>query len=1808
MACVTVGLKRPLEFDPVHSPPSGPLKRRRYLSLIPGVSPGRADGRTGSATKRQSSFYEVDGKFTPEDIRASIRDELKRLQKRKKLQISSTSSPSSSSASSADQRSLSPDHLIGGSSPPHIAMMSLDSPVHSPSDNIAAITPNVNKDKPIFTMRQVGLICERLLKEREAAIRTEYDQVLTSKLAEQYETFVKFTYDQIQQKFESAAEPSSKRRVNLILSRWDHSSMPRLKPVPTLVELCSVSACSWLLRITQHDPHSKTAVHEDFVEKYTDVARYYSQLPRTVLTDIAVIHVTRAAGVCVDSIRAFSVLVMCGLKEVSLDKNGSLPSNTEWAELTALPVIKETCGHFARALMMPVAFEFLERVTLSCAPPLLDFYAIFEALGNRSRRLKHLDVSNLGGIVDDHCLAYLLPEAVFELDKRKIPCPDLESVSVGACLSVSAEVVAKLIISHSKLRCTGFKRARLVLELIQRMYLAAHVPFRECGLTHVSNIGTRCDITDHQERKHLVPDSSFVQLMMDFCPRLYNFKSRVDDSSIWKLSPLMERVKALEVCYSFGNATNVGRNTLRFFDKFGASLSSLTILSHRITYSQLLAIGRACCNLSQLWLKLNILMNDLANPIHHAVGSDAGPIYELGSDHLKNLRVVHCQVGSHWAEETAMEEDVLIYLAQDKPKLESLMFIGTRSSDIGDGFVRKLIDGRWTPNLKTVNFSIPGWKPRVLEKLTVTSLCLLINLDNIEEIGNVMCWAVDPSWVLGLRHSAMARVVVFLFTFLLSSCVAPPPRNRDEKHPSDADPKNVSENEVYDALELEYNRYLQEVVQALEGDDKFRKMLETVDPEDIKNGKIAQKLDMVSLNVRSKLDEIKRAEVERLRQIAMLEHERSQGVQSRIKVPGHVDYVRADSFGSEDLRKLMQQAHRDLEEADRKRKEDFKRYEMEKQYKFKEQLETLPSEEKEKLKEKHDEEVKKHKDHPRIHHPGSKQQLEEVWEKQDHLEPQDFNPKTLFYMHDLDGNGHLDQEEVKLLFHNEIKKAYNADSPEDDMREMEEDLERMREHVFNESDANRDALISLEEFMAMVKKEDFEQDPEWHGVDDEEAFSEQEFMEYERQRREEIDRMRMAGHLPPPAPGHPIPNADQRAVNKCGTGSPNTWAFDRDHDHTYGTSNQDSVKPSVKKRRHNKVKDENQKHTEHGYATLNTATLVLSPANSSAIPEVVKEVEKPAVVPKGDHVYAVRGASKTKLKSSLSPSVDHIYASGGSPEEEQRGVMELADSNDENSPGLEKKPKLECSDSSVTNKVRESKPSGRKDWNALSREELVARVTAYEQQVKQLRNVLAKVTGSKNESGSLGKLPKRSRPFDFTKHGKRHVALWITYLGWDYHGFAAQEGEKWSTIEKHIFEALDRTKLIESREQSNYHRCGRTDKGVSAFTQVISIDLRSNSKEGSDNQNELDYCGMLNRVLPDDIRLVAWACVPQDFSARFNCLFRQYKYFFPKADLDVERMKMGAKNLLGSYDFRNLCKPDVANGVRNFVRSISKVEISDCKQVPGMSVLTIEGKAFLWHQVRCIMAVLILIGQGLEEPEIIQDLMNLEKFPGKPQYSMAWEIPLCLFRCEFENVEWKMAEDSRKFVIRDLRRHWCKSAVRCAMVGEMLEALDSGVLSGFDADLLIPGVKSKVYVPLSKRVCSVMVRFKNRYVTCAIRLPNKGSDDHDESNLVLRKMDANVVSKVVLGAVGKLHGEFGSTSVRQGFKVMHYFTSGHFVMRMRSGPHKLATTALPFVTCWEEKAMVIQILRVTATLNHSYLFLKNLLGSELKERKRKGVK
>lgn len=122
-----------------------------------------------------------------------------------------------------------------------------------------------------------------------------------------------------------------------------------------------------------------------------------------------------------------------------------------------------------------------------------------------------------------------------------------------------------------------------------------------------------------------------------------------------------------------------------------------------------------------------------------------------------------------------------------------------------------------------------------------------------------------------------------------------------------------------------------------------------------------------------------------------------------------------------------------------------------------------------------------------------------------------------------------------------------------------------------------------------------------------------------------------------------------------------------------------------------------------------------------------------------------------------------------------------------------------------------------------SQEQLLRRVQELEEEVKRLQEKLREDkegAGRRGAPSAPGKAKKRQqRPFDFGAHGRRHVALKIAYLGWGYQGFASQENTS-NTIEEKLFEALKKTRLVDDRQTSNYHRCGRTDKGVSAFGQV----------------------------------------------------------------------------------------------------------------------------------------------------------------------------------------------------------------------------------------------------------------------------------------------------------------------------------------------------------------------------------------------------
>lgn len=263
---------------------------------------------------------------------------------------------------------------------------------------------------------------------------------------------------------------------------------------------------------------------------------------------------------------------------------------------------------------------------------------------------------------------------------------------------------------------------------------------------------------------------------------------------------------------------------------------------------------------------------------------------------------------------------------------------------------------------------------------------------------------------------------------------------------------------------------------------------------------------------------------------------------------------------------------------------------------------------------------------------------------------------------------------------------------------------------------------------------------------------------------------------------------------------------------------------------------------------------------------------------------------------------------------------------------------------------------------------------------------------------------------------------------------------------------------------------------------------------------ELPYVQILNSLLPDEIRVLSWAPVNVDFDARFSCTYRKYKYFFPGADLNIELMNTAAKKLQGHHDFRNFCKMDVANGVMQFQRNITsfvvrRLEKDECisaRELDGeeregggyeMCEAVICGSAFLWHQVRCMMSVLIMIGQELEKPEIIEWLLDVSSCPQRPQYNMALEFPLVLYDCVFEGVSWEFEPSNINALNKHLQRLWSVHSVRATMVKELLNLVNGtapektvsssspGITYGTcnQAAFLVPGESHKTHKPFMKR-------------------------------------------------------------------------------------------------------------------------------------------
>lgn len=231
----------------------------------------------------------------------------------------------------------------------------------------------------------------------------------------------------------------------------------------------------------------------------------------------------------------------------------------------------------------------------------------------------------------------------------------------------------------------------------------------------------------------------------------------------------------------------------------------------------------------------------------------------------------------------------------------------------------------------------------------------------------------------------------------------------------------------------------------------------------------------------------------------------------------------------------------------------------------------------------------------------------------------------------------------------------------------------------------------------------------------------------------------------------------------------------------------------------------------------------------------------------------------------------------------------------------------------------------------------------------------------------------------------RHtIALTVAYDGRPFSGFARQPGRL--TVQGSLEAAL-RTLL---RREVETVCAGRTDAGVHARGQVVSFDL---SEEELASRTARSLKRSLNALVDDRIAVSAVQEAPEGFSARFDAVEREYRYFIFTGDwrpvliadrvwhlpkpLDVEAMREGASHLIGEHDFKSFCMAASAEG-KPTCRNVSAIVIDNVTMMGEEEVVAIRvtGNAFLHSMVRTIVGTLALVGRGAHDPSWVSEVLE----------------------------------------------------------------------------------------------------------------------------------------------------------------------------------------------------------------------------------------
>lgn len=216
--------------------------------------------------------------------------------------------------------------------------------------------------------------------------------------------------------------------------------------------------------------------------------------------------------------------------------------------------------------------------------------------------------------------------------------------------------------------------------------------------------------------------------------------------------------------------------------------------------------------------------------------------------------------------------------------------------------------------------------------------------------------------------------------------------------------------------------------------------------------------------------------------------------------------------------------------------------------------------------------------------------------------------------------------------------------------------------------------------------------------------------------------------------------------------------------------------------------------------------------------------------------------------------------------------------------------------------------------------------------------------------------------------------LTIQYDGTRYDGWQKQ-GNTANTIQARLETVLARL----AGQPVEVHGAGRTDAGVHALGQVVSVKLPGDRPP----EEILTY---LNQYLPEDIAVTAAERADDRFHARLSARGKVYRYhlrvgavpdvfrrkyqYRVDGPLDVPAMERAAALLTGTHDFRSFCSNKRYK--KSTVRTIYAIEI---KQQGSDLTMTFRGGGFLYNMVRILTGTLLEVGRGEREAETMPAIL-----------------------------------------------------------------------------------------------------------------------------------------------------------------------------------------------------------------------------------------